>query len=112
MEQFEASLTEDGRYHLLVDSITDYAIYMLDPTGHVTSWNAGARRFKGYKKSEIIGKHFSVFYTDEDRCSRIGRSETQPGMANSKTKAGGFAKTAGGSGLTSSSTRFAIGQAD
>lgn len=67
MNRFEASLTEEGRYHLLVNSITDYAIYMLDPEGCVTSWNAGARRFKGYSESEIIGKHFSIFYTDEDR---------------------------------------------
>ena len=52
---------------MLVEAVTDYAIYMLDPTGIVTSWNPGARRFKGYQESEIIGEHFSRFYTDEDR---------------------------------------------
>ena len=57
---------DDGRYRLLVDAITDYAIYMLDVGGHVTSWNAGARRFKGYEPAEIIGAHFSRFYTPED----------------------------------------------
>ena len=67
IERFKASLTEDGQYRLLVDSIQDYAIYMLDPSGFITSWNPGARRFKGYEASEIIGKHFSIFYTDEDR---------------------------------------------
>ena len=60
-------LNDDERYRLLIDSITDYAIYMLDENGFITSWNPGARRFKGYEASEIIGEHFSRFYTDEDR---------------------------------------------
>ena len=47
-DPFWASLTDDGRYRLLVEAVTDYAIYMLDPTGIVTSWNPGAQRFKGY----------------------------------------------------------------
>jgi PAS domain S-box-containing protein len=59
------------RYRLLVDSITDYAIYMLDPDGVITSWNAGAQRFKGYEASEIIGQRFSRFYTDEDRAAGL-----------------------------------------
>jgi PAS domain S-box-containing protein len=63
----EASRIDDGRHRLLVESITDYAIYMLSPAGVVTSWNAGAQRFKGYQPNEIIGRHFSAFYTDEDR---------------------------------------------
>ena len=50
-----ASLTDDGRYRLLVEAVTDYAIYMLDPNGVVASWNAGAARFKGYTPAEIIG---------------------------------------------------------
>lgn len=58
---------EQSRYRLLVDAITDYAIYMLDPDGVVVSWNAGAQRFKGYSADEIIGEHFSRFYTQEDR---------------------------------------------
>ncbi len=58
---------DESRYRLMVDAITDYAIYMLDPDGIVTSWNAGARRFKGYEADEIIGQHFSRFYTDADR---------------------------------------------
>ncbi|HET9004205.1 MAG TPA: PAS domain-containing sensor histidine kinase [Gemmatimonadaceae bacterium] len=56
-----------GLYRLLVDSVRDYAIFALDPTGHVLSWNAGAQRFKGYRAEEIIGKHFSVFYPLEDQ---------------------------------------------
>jgi len=52
---------------MLIDAVTDYAIYMLDPRGIITSWNPGARRFKGYQEAEIFGEHFSRFYTDEDR---------------------------------------------
>jgi PAS domain S-box-containing protein len=54
-------------FKLLVQSIVDYAIYMLDPNGYVTSWNAGAERIKGFLTDEIVGKHFSTFYTEEDR---------------------------------------------
>jgi len=67
MTSKSAPLKDEERYRLLIDSITDYAIYMLDDRGIVTSWNPGARRFKGYEASEIIGQHFSRFYTDEDR---------------------------------------------
>ena len=66
-ERFEASISDEGRYRMLVDAVTDYAIYMLDPDGTITSWNPGARRFKGYEESEIIGENFSRFYTEEDR---------------------------------------------
>jgi PAS domain S-box-containing protein len=62
-------LSEEQRFQLLVSGITDYAIYMLDPEGFVSSWNAGAERFKGYAAHEIIGQHFSMFYTEEDRRS-------------------------------------------
>jgi PAS domain S-box-containing protein len=73
MEPTTTSFVDDGRYRLLVEAVTDYAIYMLDPAGIVSSWNAGARRFKGYLPVEIIGKHFSQFYTEEDR--KIGLPE-------------------------------------
>jgi PAS domain S-box-containing protein len=61
----------NARYRLMVDAVTDYAIFMLDPDGIVTSWNAGARRFKGYDDAEIIGQHFSRFYTAEDQAARL-----------------------------------------
>jgi PAS domain S-box-containing protein len=67
VDRFEASLTDEGRYRLLLEAVTDYAIYMLDSAGVVTSWNPGAQRFKGYQASEIIGRHFSRFYTAEDQ---------------------------------------------
>ncbi|MEA3037886.1 MAG: hypothetical protein QOE79_399, partial [Sphingomonadales bacterium] len=63
--------TDDGRFRMLVDAVTDYAIYMLDPQGHVVSWNAGAQRFKGYRADEIIGQHFSRFYTEADKATRL-----------------------------------------
>ena len=63
----DASLSQNEQYRLLVDSVTDCAIYMLDPNGVVMSWNPGAQRFKGYESAEIVGKHFSAFYTAEDR---------------------------------------------
>lgn len=69
MDRIGASLTGEGRLRLLVDAITDYAIYMLSPEGHVATWNVGAQRLKGYSQEEIIGRHFSSFYTEEDRAS-------------------------------------------
>ena len=60
------SLSEEQRMRLLVRSVTDYAIYLLDPEGTVATWNPGAERFKGYRAEEIIGQHFSRFFTPED----------------------------------------------
>ena len=56
----------EARFRLLVDGVRDYAIIMLDPQGHVVSWNSGAQRIKGYDESEILGKHFSAFFPEED----------------------------------------------
>src|SRR5215203_3029543 len=70
-EGHRASVPDEGRFRLLVEAVTDYAIYMLDPTGVVASWNPGAERFKGYREAEIIGQHFSRFYTEEDRATDL-----------------------------------------
>ncbi|MBB3593212.1 PAS domain S-box-containing protein [Rhizobium sp. BK529] len=67
LDQYDTSLQDEGRFRVLVDAITDYAIYMLSPEGYVASWNSGAERFKGYLASEILGQHFSRFYLDADR---------------------------------------------
>jgi PAS domain S-box-containing protein len=78
----------DALFRLLVETVEDYAIFMLDPTGRVATWNAGAQRFKGYTAGEIIGQHFSVFYPASDvaagKCdralevaARIGRFEDE-----------------------------------
>ena len=66
-DRTKASAIDDSRFRLLIDAVIDYAIYMIDPDGIITSWNTGARRFKGYEESEILGQHFSRFYTEEDR---------------------------------------------
>jgi PAS domain S-box-containing protein len=69
--QLAASLDKledtERRFSLLVEGVTDYAIYMLDPTGHVVNWNSGAERIKGYSRAQVIGRHFSDFYTLEDQ---------------------------------------------
>jgi PAS domain S-box-containing protein len=63
--------SDESRYRLLVEGITDYAIYLLDPGGQISSWNPGAARFKGYAAEEVLGRHFSQFYTPEDRARRL-----------------------------------------
>jgi PAS domain S-box-containing protein len=81
-------LESERRFRLFVEGVTDYAIFMMDPAGIITEWNAGAERIKGYRASEIIGKHFSTFYPAEDReaglaaraletAAREGRFETE-----------------------------------
>jgi osomolarity two-component system sensor histidine kinase TcsA len=65
--ELEERLYTNETFRILVETVKDYAIFMLDPTGHIATWNAGAQRFKGYKKDEIVGKHFSNFYSQEDR---------------------------------------------
>ncbi len=65
-EAMLAAIESERRFRLLVQGVTDYAIYMLDPEGVVSNWNTGAQRIKGYDASEIIGQHFSRFYTPED----------------------------------------------
>ena len=56
-------------FRLLVEGVADYALYMLDPTGIITSWNVGGQRIKGYSPEEIVGQHFSRFYTETDRAN-------------------------------------------
>jgi len=68
---FPSHLTAEGRYELLVNAVNDYAIYMLDATGRIATWNAGARRFKGYEADEIIGQHFSRFFKEADRAAGL-----------------------------------------
>lgn len=72
-EWFDPSMPSDGRFRMLIDAVTDYAIYMLDAEGIVSSWNPGARRLKGYEESEILGEHFSRFYTEADREAGLPR---------------------------------------
>jgi PAS domain S-box-containing protein len=68
-QAMDALRTSEQRFRLLVQAVRDYAIFMLDPSGVIVSWNAGAERLKGYRAEEIIGQHFSVFYSERDRAS-------------------------------------------
>ena len=85
-----SNLTNGERFHLLVTAVTDYAIYMLTPEGVVDSWNAGAERFKGYTADEIVGKHFSAFYTDEDRASDLPKRALHIALTEGKFEAEGW----------------------
>jgi PAS domain S-box-containing protein len=89
-DKYLASLTDDGRYRLLVEGVTDYAIYMLDPAGIVSSWNLGAQRFKGYEPSEIIGQHFSRFYTAEDQETGLPKRALETAARTGKFEAEGW----------------------
>ena len=79
-----------ARYQQLVEAITDYAIYMLDPSGRIVSWNAGAQRFKGYKAQEIIGQHFSRFYTEEDKATDLPRRALEIAAREGKFESEGW----------------------
>jgi PAS domain S-box-containing protein len=73
----EDLLRREDSFKLLVESIRDYAIFMLDAEGHVLTWNSGAERFKGYRAEEIIGQHFSIFYPEEAKQKRWPQHELE-----------------------------------
>ena len=75
-----------GLYRLLVESVVDYAIFALDTTGHIRTWNQGAQRIKGYAAEEIIGKHFSIFYPPEDRLARKPERELEIAIAHGRVE--------------------------
>ena len=79
LREIAANNQSEAQLRLLVRHVTDYAIYMLDPDGVVSSWNLGAERIKGYRPEEIVGQHFSKFYTEEDRAA--GKPEQGLGVA-------------------------------
>lgn len=89
-QPLNTAMPDDRRYRLMVDSITDYAIYMLDTTGTVVSWNAGAQRFKGYVADEIIGQHFSRFYTEEDRATHLPQRALKTAETEGRFEAEGW----------------------
>jgi PAS domain S-box-containing protein len=84
------ALSGARRFELLVDAVKDYAIYLLDPEGFVSSWNTGAQRFKGYSADEIIGQHFSRFYTDEDRAAGLPQLALETAVREGKFEAEGW----------------------
>ncbi len=83
-------MTDSQQLQLLVEGISDYAIYLLSPEGIVRTWNAGAQRFKGYSAGEIIGEHFSRFYTPQDRESGLPARALQTALAEGRFEAEGW----------------------
>jgi PAS domain S-box-containing protein len=80
----------EERFRLLVQGVADYAIFMLDPNGFVTNWNAGAARIKGYAAEEIVGHHFSRFYAEEDQQRRLPQTALETARRTGKYEAEGW----------------------
>jgi len=80
----------EERFRLMVEAVRDYAIFMLDTKGYIVSWNEGAKRIKGYSADEIIGKHFSTFYTSEDLDSKKPERELKIAIATGKYEEEGW----------------------
>src|SRR5580700_1939524 len=80
----------ERRFRLLVEGVVDYAIFMLDPDGIITNWNAGAERIKGYAANEIIGQHFGIFYTPEDREAGLPARALETALREGKYAAEGW----------------------
>jgi len=81
---------DERNFRLLVQGVVDYAIYMLDPEGVVASWNAGAQRIKGYSDAEIIGQHFSIFYSEADRQNGLPQRALEIARREGKYEAEGW----------------------
>jgi PAS domain S-box-containing protein len=92
--ELAASLTQleetERRFKILVEGVTDYAIFMLDPSGHIVNWNPGAQRIKGYTRTEITGRHFSTFYTPEDQQAQVPRKALATAVNTGKYEAEGW----------------------
>jgi PAS domain S-box-containing protein len=93
-EQLSASIVRleesERRFRILVEGVIDYAIYMLDPEGKIINWNPGAERIKGYAREQIIGQHFSQFYTDEDRHAEVPKKALETATRTGKYEAEGW----------------------
>jgi PAS domain S-box-containing protein len=87
----------EQHFHMLVQGVKEYAIYMLDPEGHITSWNSGAEYIEGYREEEIIGQHFSRLYTSEDQQSGLPTAALKQAKQKGKYEAEGWRVRQGGS---------------
>nr|WP_186676253.1 EAL domain-containing protein [Pseudomonas vanderleydeniana] len=92
-----AQQEQERRFRFLVQGVSDYAIYMLDLGGHVVNWNAGAERAKGYKEEEIVGQHFSVFYTPEDQAAGLPAQGLEQARSQGRFHAEGIRQRKDGS---------------
>jgi PAS domain-containing protein len=104
------SLSDERRLQLLVQAVVDYALFLLNPEGFVVSWKTGARRLKGYDETEILGQHFSRFFTPEDQRRGLPTTVLQTAAKEGRLKAkdGGSARTAPNSGRLPSLMQFAM----
>src|ERR1700722_6353899 len=97
MTETDAATTGlDAQFRLLVEAITDYAIFRIDPDGTVASWNSGAQRAKGYSASEIIGQSFSLFFTPEERAAGKPEQALATARANKRFEDEGWRGRKGG----------------
>jgi PAS domain S-box-containing protein len=90
LERRGSHATHKQHFELLLASIKDYAIFMLDPSGHITSWNAGAQQIKGYTAHEAIGRHVSMFYTPEDVARRLPQALLEAALAGGRVEDEGW----------------------
>ena len=114
--QLTASMTRleesERRFRILVQGVTDYAIFMLDPSGRVINWNPGAARIKGYTREEILGQHFSQFYTEEDKQVGVHRKAIETAERTGKYEAEGWRVRKDGSRFWASVVINAIRNSD
>ena len=111
-ERSQALEETERRFRLLVEAVNDYAIFMLDPTGHIVNWNRGARRIKGYADEEIIGRHFSLFYTEEDRRNSVPQQALATASKTGRFEAEGWRVRKGGTRFWASVIINAISSPD
>ena len=102
----------ERRFRLLVEGVVDYAIYMLDPSGIVSNWNAGARRIKGYEAAEVVGRHFGMFYLPEDRAAGMPARSLETARENGRFEAEGWRLRKDGTKFRASVVIDAIYEAD
>jgi PAS domain S-box-containing protein len=102
----------EQQFRILVESVTDYAIYMLDASGHVKSWNTGAQRIKGYSADEILGQHFSRFYTENDRRNGMPQRALEAAVREGKWEGEGWRVRKDGSQLWANAVIHPIGDED
>jgi PAS domain S-box-containing protein len=86
----DARNESERNFQILVNGVTDYAIYLLDPAGNVTSWNTGAERVKGYPAEEAIGRHYGMFYTEEERREGVPNTSLERAIALGKFESEGW----------------------
>ncbi|WP_265111732.1 PAS domain-containing sensor histidine kinase [Halosolutus halophilus] len=112
-KQSEGALQKTAaEFHSLVDAVEEYAIFRLDRSGHVISWNEGAAQIKGYDREDILGEHFSTFYTDEDRAANVPERNLQQATETGSVEDEGWRVRKDGSQFWANVTITAIRDAD